>query len=641
MRRFARSLFFSFFVILLAAGVVPSHAADCRKTGEVCVEGPSTKQINGYAITRDCWKYEDTYECREENAIDYCQPLVAAGCAKNGSTCSAYDWQGTCLYFTNTFRCGNSQAPVTGIVKLDDTYTVSVDKIDRSQCDSLSGNSSCTQAAPETCTEGPGTRNINGVDVYQDCWAWKRTYTCSADHYMNYCAPLVSSGCVQVGTANCTGTNTLGECMEKEYTYSCDNKIGGPLPTNVVYLDSSYTIVTDGADTSACTIYDSNPNCAKSNTICIEGAGTRNVNGMDVYKDCWKWEAEYACGSDTMQSNCDEYAKDPKCTLMPGSECVDTRPNGMCDLITHTYRCAVTDDTTSTVVDCSQNSFCIDGSCFNTSYPPDTDMAKVLAGMEAVREAGFYDLFRGEADECSRGFVGIGNCCKSSTKGGNYSDSSVISASLTFGGEYLKTYGSPYLYTSLMEFGNFVGLDAISQMGSEGFKYLTNDFSFYGLKFVVGDGGELIFAGFDPYSLGVSVAMYVITQAIQDLMACSQDEMVLAMKKGQNLCHLVGTYCAHKVLGSCVEKKESYCCFPSRLARIINEQGRAQIGKGWGSGKSPNCGGFTTEQLQNLRFDQMNLSEFTNEIMRNITSKTGDFATERLMQQMQNYYTKP
>jgi conjugal transfer mating pair stabilization protein TraN len=46
------------------------------------------------------------------------------------------------------------------------------------------------------------------------------------------------------------------------------------------------------------------------------------------------------------------------------------------------------------------------------------------------------------------------------------------------------------------------------------------------------------------------------------------------------------------------------------LARIVNEQGRTQIGKGWGGAESPDCTGFTVAQLQTLNFAAMDLTEF-------------------------------
>lgn len=633
--------------LALLAVSTGSFAAECRKTGAVCSDSTSCKPIGGHNVCLQgvtpppgglnvpisCWQYTDTYECRNPNAIDYCQPLRDVGCLQNGSVCAQYSWDGTCLYFTNTFRCGSAQTPATGIVQLDTTYTISNDTINYSNCDSLANNTSCTQAQ-QICIEGPETRNINGLAVYKDCWKWERTYTCSVGQYTNYCAPLEFSGCVkQAGV--CTQYDLLGECMVMENTFTCDAMQGEPLPTNVTYLNSSYTIITDTQNTTACNTYSGNPNCTKVNSICIEGPETRNINGLDVFKPCWKWEDEYACASETMVSNCGEYANDSKCTLLPNSECVDTLPGGQCSLLTHTYRCAVGQETTSTEVDCTVNAFCIDGNCIDGGAPPDTDIGAFLTGMEAVREAGSYNLFKGEADSCSRKFFGLGNCCKSNSSGASLSNSSVTgtlaTSALKVGSEVVKVYGSYYLYDTLINSGSTM----LVEYAIQGLATLpAGNFSLFGLQFAVDIGTGITFVGFDPWSLAFSIGIYLI----QDLLSCTQDEQVLAMKKGQRLCHNLGTYCTQKVFGSCVSKAESYCCFPSRLARIINQQGRPQVGKSWGTPKNPDCSGFTPEQLENLRLDQMDLSEFINEIKRHIPAKTSAFATQRLTDRMQSYY---
>jgi conjugal transfer mating pair stabilization protein TraN len=46
------------------------------------------------------------------------------------------------------------------------------------------------------------------------------------------------------------------------------------------------------------------------------------------------------------------------------------------------------------------------------------------------------------------------------------------------------------------------------------------------------------------------------------------------------------------------------------LSRIINEQGRWQLSKGWGSAQGPDCSGFTIAELQALDFSRMDLTEF-------------------------------
>ena len=88
------------------------------------------------------------------------------------------------------------------------------------------------------------------------------------------------------------------------------------------------------------------------------------------------------------------------------------------------------------------------------------------------------------------------------------------------------------------------------------------------------------------------------------------------MKRDNRLCHGVGSYCSSRlpIIRLCIETTESYCCFNSRLARILNEQGRGQLGRGWGGPQNPDCSGFTVAQLQALDFSRMNLAEFYAEI---------------------------
>ena len=98
---------------------------------------------------------------------------------------------------------------------------------------------------------------------------------------------------------------------------------------------------------------------------------------------------------------------------------------------------------------------------------------------------------------------------------------------------------------------------------------------------------------------------------------CSETERQLsALRSWGRLdgnCHFVGEYCAEKWLGVCVQKKRTYCCFSSPLARIIHEQGRPQLGIGWGTPKSPNCRGFTLEEFQKIDFSKIDFSEWISE----------------------------
>ena len=99
------------------------------------------------------------------------------------------------------------------------------------------------------------------------------------------------------------------------------------------------------------------------------------------------------------------------------------------------------------------------------------------------------------------------------------------------------------------------------------------------------------------------------------LSSCSSEEKALGKAKEKKLTVYVGEYCSKKVLGVCLEKKRGYCQFDSKLARIVQEQGRRdQLGVGFGSGKSPDCRGITVDELQRLDFGVMNFSDFYSDL---------------------------
>ncbi len=91
---------------------------------------------------------------------------------------------------------------------------------------------------------------------------------------------------------------------------------------------------------------------------------------------------------------------------------------------------------------------------------------------------------------------------------------------------------------------------------------------------------------------------------------CSTNERRLALSRRGGLCYYVGSYCSNRTLLGCTSRRETHCCFKSKLARIIHEQGRVQLGMNWGSARTPNCTGISIEQLQSLDFSQIDFSEF-------------------------------
>ncbi|MEC9825545.1 type-F conjugative transfer system mating-pair stabilization protein TraN [Escherichia marmotae] len=116
---------------------------------------------------------------------------------------------------------------------------------------------------------------------------------------------------------------------------------------------------------------------------------------------------------------------------------------------------------------------------------------------------------------------------------------------------------------------------------------------------------------------------------------CDSEEKALGKAKEKLLTVYVGTYCSKKALGVCLQKKKAYCQFDSKLAQIVQAQGRkGQLGIGFGSGKHPDCRGITVEELQSLRFDRMDFSNFYSDLNAGTTIPSDSELAERVKEQV-------
>ena len=123
--------------------------------------------------------------------------------------------------------------------------------------------------------------------------------------------------------------------------------------------------------------------------------------------------------------------------------------------------------------------------------------------------------------------------------------------------------------------------------------------------------------------------IYMIGSLIYNsIAACDQGDAETGAKLGFKLCHKVGTYCDKKwPSGNCMTKQEVHCCFNSILARLIHEQGREQLGIGWGDPENPNCRGFTVEEISRLDFSAMDLSEYMQYVKYKTSFEAPEIAT--------------
>jgi type-F conjugative transfer system mating-pair stabilization protein TraN len=94
---------------------------------------------------------------------------------------------------------------------------------------------------------------------------------------------------------------------------------------------------------------------------------------------------------------------------------------------------------------------------------------------------------------------------------------------------------------------------------------------------------------------------------------CNDEETNLGLAKEKTgIVVYTGKYCAHRILGFCLESKKGYCIFPSKLATDVQVGGRAeQLHKGFGDGQNPDCSGISPSDLGKIDFSKI---DFTNAI---------------------------
>jgi hypothetical protein len=117
---------------------------------------------------------------------------------------------------------------------------------------------------------------------------------------------------------------------------------------------------------------------------------------------------------------------------------------------------------------------------------------------------------------------------------------------------------------------------------------------------------------------------YQVYNMVQSMQECTAGEMILGCKRAKGVCHKVGSRCKVKVFDSCLQSMGVYCCFNTKLARIINEQGRKQIGKSWGSAKKPNCKGFLMDEFAKIDLSNIDFSEYSGDLVREMNPNVQD-----------------
>jgi conjugal transfer mating pair stabilization protein TraN len=318
--------------------------------------------------------------------------------------------------------------------------------------------------------------------------------------------------------------------------------------------------------------------------------------------------------------------------------------------------------------------FCVGTSCFNMTTLADGDFARSMTMLEAGRQAALYmdpdtlQVFSGDPARCRDRL--LVDCCDGDSAGRGMTNQSALGlgtklvydvlfnssnrdfvlsgiqgflagtgAIAAVGEGYvasntlsLSAYGFKVLFTEttvgVSAGGAGAGTGSLGSMSIDAALGTAEAFSATQHATAVGEsvslynygtasGGQFTLA-LDPWSLAISVAVAVVVSSL----SCNEREALTAMKEGARLCHTIGRWCSSDSIFGCLTRTYGKCCFNSMIARIINQQGRAQLGRSWGTARAPDCSGFTLSELNRLNFGTMDFAEFYDSIVPNSISFT-------------------
>lgn len=631
----------------------PTGAAtnpNCRFQHKACVEGAGTRVIDGVSVYRACWRYEEVYACGSQSNYAGCNP--PAGMAQSGERCIATNASGVCTGVERTYidptggcsryeqnvRC-EDQVPGAGTPSQVIRDVVS-DTWDNG-CNALAGNGACVKQG-EVVIEGNATKTINGLPVTRNPWTVREDYICSSSSTINSCSPF--TGCIEQ-SSTCMSRDRAGNCTAYDKTYRCENPVnngGTPIETPRDVVGEYWT--------DPCATNRNDPSCSLTKNEVLIGNETRIINGLSVTRDPWKRRETWTCNRSSAVNTCAPVAS---CALV-GQTCAGTDPNGACSIQLNRYRCenpVTGEKPVETPIDwtggqmhdntcpsrgngackltgttCTQpgtprmvNGVLVTPPCWeetdtytcevmgeatNNCSPPSGCQMKKAVCLDDVPDAqcrSWENVYECKTDtvtnetknSCQTKFC-VGDVCIANEDAGDTDMPDALAALLI-----AQMAGQDYEKNLTI----FKGESKRCRKAVLGFRNCCKDSGW-----------------------GVDMGL---TQ-------CSAEEKDLMQAQEAKSAHYIGTYCSQKsFFGICTEKAMRYCTFGGTLAKIVQREGRPQIGKSWGTPSNADCSGFTVEEFQKLDLTNVDFSEFTDDLMNQITTPDTNSTIGRLQQSIE------
>ncbi len=443
----------------------------------------------------------------------------------------------------------------------------------------------------EVCTDPGGYRTFGfGFQVYRDCWGYTRTYSCPGGRVdAPGCFPPADS---TLGGSSCGATDSSGACTlwDRHYTYTT---------TTTTRDDFPGCSPPGGASEIAAS-------CAATNAVgaCTAWTRTYGYEVADEAGPCAAYTQSYSCVGDVGG----HWAPDGPCTSAGAPNCKETGATctegpatrdvggvniyAACWARSRAYECLIRTETNN----CSVPDGCLHEADTCLEDTPSGPGGECLT-LDHAYQCASTTTTTTTVNNCQRQMC-LGDSCFTLEREANDEFAQVYAqlASLDQAGKD---------YAANPDFEIFKGTKLRCKKAVLGFRNCCKDSGW-----------------------GVSLG----------LAHCDEQEKQLIAKQETKATHYVGTYCSNNSLFGCLEKSMVYCAFEGALGRIVQEAGRPQIGKTWGTAKSPDCSGFTVDQFQMLDLTNVDFSDFYNDKLKDFAPPNADATATRIQDSLSTLY---
>ena len=376
--------------------------------------------------------------------------------------------------------------------------------------------------------------------------------------------------------------------------------------------------------------------CQETTRKCIETRATKTINGVSVTRDCWKYGVEYNCVGSEFIDKCKILRDNSNCS-QKSSRC-DAYKNNICSKYIDIFECSELIDgvdpiekieistsskVSSEYVDDSLCKYLQDDSSCNFSSETCLETGvRTIDNQKVTRDCWKYKR------EYNCNSSGVHSDCAELDKKCQFKQSTCLVGDSSNCIKKQKTYSCTGKVANqdadIVMCGSQVycendDCDAIKTQQNKDLpkaatyinmlKNIGNDFNADNISIFTGSGKSC-----DKSAFGYNNCCKGSGWGMSD---CSVSEKDLILLERQGQCSYIGKYCAkkEKLTGICFKNRHTSCCFKSKIARIIHQQGRAQLGIGFGSPQSPNCSGLTAEQISKIDFEKIDFSEVIQDAM--------------------------